>query len=1030
MADAKKAEPLDIVLLIDITGSMGSQIDAVKSMCRTFAASLGASILSLQLHIITFTENTVGCYTSHYTSVDPFELVQYINDLTLGRPPEHPNVSANGGDGPENTLAGLVTMLDRVGTVRDTICFLITDAPPHFKATHSEEAKLERRWLVEHGILTDASECDVYNILHTVVDAYQGRLIICPIVYEAQCTHWFAQAARITGGLLLKSCTTNSQSLANTLIEIVEALHLSRVAGRPQFQGQLQGFQALDLSAVLEFMQEEQLVGPQVQMPAVQDIQAAMFGLLESVLTIGGRKFTKRSKEIGPTFVMSCVQLLVLLVQRLAGPPAEEEAVKDLLEKVLDGLEPADRKYLNAAIEHLPTAPIPTMEDSEGLPQCIISLDTAMEAIGHMPPTGERQVSKWMEVVMRLLFTRLVDIKFPEKNGEADLADSWSCNVIGVGPSMLTAYSAMLLRSGGTYRDPQAGGEYKAAVVFAHPGDTFASAVLTLVSATPLLDQLSTYLVCGKPLCFRNLWAGTASAVILFHIRQCGNNARDLMGAEWDHIRCWLHSLRCHARPVGLSVLEALREDQLNPADAVGKLLGTFAWLTAVSPPNERLKALRELVCSRTLQYLVEELVTDDLAWHVKWFSDRFDLGLFLPAECLLARALDFDPLRELHPLEGAEGPILCTDWQQQAIHKLQSHPRFQPLQRQVQLLLALLQANPSSPTPPPSTLEGLPTSFDAIFLESALVERRTGRYELVEEKHRRSVPSLPTLAERYVRKQLVKELGALKLKRTRHAEALLVQRALALKGSREACCEQLAALREVILGTEYRLQRTHVPSMVMAMVDQEQLKTLGAALLLDRWTSLPPSALRRHLPLLRNHFESNSALQEEITAALNAAAICMRMAGTNRHGHCSTNPFPGSDGWTPEYAEKRKDSGKRRVEDKLADMEAFTAFAEEARRWAESTPFRCFIQQQLATKTPKCLPVLRSLFAVVQDLQEVRLKGAASTTTQQVVAVLEDSTSFWSLRHRTLPKVSTILDSPPLVVAWASPKATAEAKA
>lgn len=59
------------------------------------------------------------------------------------------------------------------------------------------------------------------------------------------------------------------------------------------------------------------------------------FGLLESMLTIKGRKFTKRSKEIGPTLVMSCVRLLGLLVQRLAGLPAEEAAVQESLAEVL-----------------------------------------------------------------------------------------------------------------------------------------------------------------------------------------------------------------------------------------------------------------------------------------------------------------------------------------------------------------------------------------------------------------------------------------------------------------------------------------------------------------------------------------------------------------------------------------------------------------------------------------------------------------------------------------------------------------------
>ena len=68
----------------------------------------------------------------------------------------------------------------------------------------------------------------------------------------------------------------------------------------------------------------------------------------------------------------------------------------------------------------------------------------------------------------------------------------------------------MRLRDDGLYRDPQSGQECSAAVVFAHPGDNFASRVLELASALPVLDQLCTYLASGQPLSFRNMWAGVS----------------------------------------------------------------------------------------------------------------------------------------------------------------------------------------------------------------------------------------------------------------------------------------------------------------------------------------------------------------------------------------------------------------------------------------------------------------------------------------------------------------------------------------
>lgn len=38
------------------------------------------------------------------------------------------------------------------------------------------------------------------------------------------------------------------------------------------------------------------------------------------------------------------------------------------------------------------TAPVPAPDGAAELPQCIVSLETAMEALGHLPPSSERQV--------------------------------------------------------------------------------------------------------------------------------------------------------------------------------------------------------------------------------------------------------------------------------------------------------------------------------------------------------------------------------------------------------------------------------------------------------------------------------------------------------------------------------------------------------------------------------------------------------------------------------------------------------------
>ena len=105
---------------------------------------------------------------------------------------------------------------------------------------------------MEHDVLDDVDRCDAYEVLDGVVDAFHGRLILCPIMYGSLRSRWFAQAASITRGLCLRCQSSDPQTTADGLMEIVEALHLSRSEGSARFRGALRGFEALDLSSLDE----------------------------------------------------------------------------------------------------------------------------------------------------------------------------------------------------------------------------------------------------------------------------------------------------------------------------------------------------------------------------------------------------------------------------------------------------------------------------------------------------------------------------------------------------------------------------------------------------------------------------------------------------------------------------------------------------------------------------------------------------------------------------------------------------------
>ncbi|KXS12910.1 hypothetical protein M427DRAFT_386571 [Gonapodya prolifera JEL478] len=212
-----------VVFLIDITGSMGPQIAGVKEMVHRFCS---VDRPNVQLHIHTFTEMPDACYVT----ASPMELTQtqvadYVRDkLALNSPPDTGVTNASGGDGPENHAAGVASLTQKFTQEHNIVCFLITDAVPHYRDRgRSREAVKESEWLEQNGFPTD-----VFKVLNGVIEGLNVTFV--PILYKNPDLTWFAQAAGLTDSLILFPTSTNSTLLANGLHALLEALQ-GRVNG-------------------------------------------------------------------------------------------------------------------------------------------------------------------------------------------------------------------------------------------------------------------------------------------------------------------------------------------------------------------------------------------------------------------------------------------------------------------------------------------------------------------------------------------------------------------------------------------------------------------------------------------------------------------------------------------------------------------------------------------------------------------------------------------------------------------------------
>lgn len=148
------AAGLDVVFLLDTTGSMGGELSEAKDRSRQLAEALQAQRVNqrVRLGVVAFRDQGDAYVTTRSPlSERADDTFTFLASLT----------AEGGGDGPEDVLAGLATALDdmnwdQAGDVERQI-FLIGDAPPHEDyANHLTAAQViaaaRRHQVVVHAI--------------------------------------------------------------------------------------------------------------------------------------------------------------------------------------------------------------------------------------------------------------------------------------------------------------------------------------------------------------------------------------------------------------------------------------------------------------------------------------------------------------------------------------------------------------------------------------------------------------------------------------------------------------------------------------------------------------------------------------------------------------------------------------------------------------------------------------------------------------------------------------------------------------
>jgi Mg-chelatase subunit ChlD len=128
--DAKRAlgthRTLDLAFVIDTTGSMSEEIEAVKQTVHTVSDQLAASNTDVRIGLVEYKDRSDCMLTRTFPFSSDFK--QFSKDVA--------NISAGGGgDMPEDMHAGLDAALDKLewrSEANARMVVVIGDAPPHF----------------------------------------------------------------------------------------------------------------------------------------------------------------------------------------------------------------------------------------------------------------------------------------------------------------------------------------------------------------------------------------------------------------------------------------------------------------------------------------------------------------------------------------------------------------------------------------------------------------------------------------------------------------------------------------------------------------------------------------------------------------------------------------------------------------------------------------------------------------------------------------------------------------------------------
>ena len=978
----------DVAFLLDITGSMIGELDAVKAAAAELVGELKAHghAAAASIRLITFTESAQGCFVADRRFDCHADALAAIRCVHLATAPN--GREATGDDGPENAKAAVLQLLDRQGKGKErpppTIAFLITDDMPHLRAHGSTRTAVhEAQWLAAKGLDAHVAGDAVRLFRHVVAAFGEGNLVLNCVLFGAAAdplgvgVDVYGQLAAATGGLVMKpkSGMRNSKTLAAGLLHIVlTVLNGPGGGGGGGGATRLDAYDLFDVSRLPVRDAEPAAPAPAPLGDAAELFEIACWRMAE----VTGRKWSKRARGIVAgreqlrVVCDACLYVSTLASKDAAARAAARAALSDRISAVAAvAAVAAGPCHFRLTIEDVDAqaAAFATGTGGEGLRDeglhegaSLVSLVAVREVLEALEGGcgDDDDDADLLARFMSLLsgFSARVDLP-PDRDGRPDFMSAWAAAVPAVAPDRITAAEFMRLVGGADGHrglTDAASPRYNAFLAAPEPGDRCATLAFAFASATQALNWATAVAMGACALgagYVPNLAPGLlASALVRMSVSATSMSPTG--GSEFakKQAATLASALGSLLRPVG--------GEEPNPEDEVSKLVAALLSRGCCAQAGWR-GALEEWLAAIVQRHHRTTATTP---------ADVSELARVLAGSVDGVDRDDVDPETELHALERGDVG-LSPSWSPDAA--VAAHPAVATFARAAAFLLAAL--------PQPLGLEDVWPGWSGWpALHLLLLRDRTARYsssssssssssggsskattwtrraasdvkgvaELVVEYHRASkaaeLRSIRARREAIVRERLVAAATA----------ALSSDAAEAAEAADDACdafdafdAAALKLLTATVMTCTDRLRRSDAPAVLARVAAAAQggggsagLARASLALVLGPWSTEPASVLKK----ARDAFLAAAASAapadlERMKAAFGSASACSRKTGTNRHGHSVAVQYPGPVGYTAEYAAHRR-----------AALEAHLASAKPARGKRASASLSRRLEAHLAS--------------------------------------------------------------------------------